>query len=139
MRYSKQVINLAGKYQINPEFINAMEQAYDYIARFCFVENENDLNNCVMEIKNGKTYTYRDIPLRTKDAVLKSIKKYGPNGTTRFYSDLMKKTKLEEFVKVIIKNKIQPSEFFENGVLTYKNIMYADSEDKTSQTVNYRW
>jgi len=137
MKYSTQVINLAGKYQIKPEFIMAIEQAYDYIARFSFIENENDLKNCVMEIKNGKTYTYKDIPLRTRAAVLKSIKKYGANGTTRFYSDLMKKTKLEEFLKVMIEHKIQPREFFEDGVLTYKNLMYANSEDKTSQIVSY--
>ena len=122
---------------MRPIDVAAIEAAYDYIGRFSFVADKEELDACVMEEKNGKEYTYRDIPSSVKRIVADSLKKYGAYSISNFYSPDMKDLKFELFLKNMIEKQIQPSTMFERGVITYKNLMHQNSKNLCAEVVKY--
>ena len=134
----KLIVDLANKFKMTPDSILAMEQAYDFITRFAFIQNNEELQNCVMEIKKDKEFIYKDVPIGVKRIVSEALLKKGSYAISSFYSSHMKPVKFESFCEYLIKNKIQPNKLWEDGTITYKNLMYANSKSFCVEIVDYR-
>lgn len=137
MQFNTFTINLANKYKMRPVDIAVIEIAYDFIGRFSFIANKEELDACVMEERNGKEYVYRDVPSSVKRIVADSLEKYGAYSISNFYSPFMKPVKFELFLKNMIEKQIQPSTMFERGVTTYKNLMHPNSKNLCAEVVKY--
>lgn len=111
--YKAHIVKLANVLKIKPEYIEAIEEVYEFLCRFAVAQNIKELNNLRFLI-NGKEERINHLTL----VILEGIyKKYGSIGV--FFSPLGKEKYFNDFVKMIIKRQLQPSKIWQDGTLVY--------------------
>lgn len=134
-KFKKEIIDIANETKFSPSEVCAFEQAFDFIERFSFVKDKNELDQIIMESTSPNGYVYSEIPYEAKRICEKALEKNGDHGVSTFYNSYSKFTKnhLQAFIEVVAKQRKQPKDFCANGVLTYRHLKRANSIDKTCE------
>ena len=139
MEFSKLEIDLAYEFGITPLQVRGFIDVFRFIDRFSFVKSKDELSQLCMEIagvKNKKRhYTYTNIPEMLKNTITMFLDKGKSVGS--FYCTLRLEKNIKTFIKECLIKKIQPKEFYAEGIITYKELMKEPKTDMTSEEHTY--
>ena len=139
MEFSKLEIDLANEFKLSPMQIRGFIDAFNFINRFSFVKSKDELNQLCMEIAGVKDkkrhYTYTNIPEIFKKTIGMFLEKGKSVGS--FYCTLRLEKNIKTFIKECLNKKIQPREFYTEGIITYKELMREPKTDMTSEEITF--
>jgi len=112
--------------------------AWRCIERLALIPANHDINDYCLEIKAGKSVGYEEIPERLK-TIFNKFRAKGKN-VNSFYSDFYRVNgNFDIFVKECFRNKVQPKEFWFDGIIIHKKSKMEEGYefDRTVKVVTY--
>ena len=139
MEFSNLEIDLANEFKLSPMQIRGFIDAFNFTNRFSFVKSKDELSQLCMEIAGVKDkkrhYTYTNIPEMLKKTIGMFLEKGKSVGS--FYCTLRLEKNIKIFIKECLNKKIQPREFYAEGIITYKELMREPKTDMTSEEITF--
>ena len=134
----KLVLNTANILKKDPKEIEAISLVYDTVSRFAgfSIKKVDEAIEEISGLENGKRVNdYKELPVALTSKVKQLIKNYG--NVNRFFSPYKKERNFLKFCESFYKERLQPRDFYFQGVITFRHLKWNVRNDTTYQTEYY--
>ena len=126
------IIEISNQTGINPDYVRAIESVYDIFCRFAGY-NLKQVDRLVIElpvyIARERKNNYKNLPVSLTSKVKELISANGD--ISKIFSPYLKEKNFVSFLKKFYAQKLQPRDFYFDGVLTYRELKWNIEKDNT--------